>query len=114
MQFVCDAPPNTWFRIETLGEAALESQLMNHAVEKFFRQAHDQAAKSYVPPKSRHVFEQSIGLKPHIQKVMPLFLTLRNNEGKALVTTPRMSGRRRRDALRSDYLATARLSSTAP
>lgn len=86
MQFVCDAPPNTWFRIETLGEAALESQLMNHAVEKFFRQAHDQAAKSYVPPKSRHVFEQSIGLKPHIQKVMPLFLTLRNNEGKALVT----------------------------
>ena len=24
MQYVCDAPPNTWFRIETKLEAALE------------------------------------------------------------------------------------------
>jgi hypothetical protein len=34
MQFVCDAPPKTWFRIETEGEAALESRAMDHAVEK--------------------------------------------------------------------------------
>src|SRR5262249_45836766 len=38
MQFVCDAPPKTWFRIETEGEATLESREMNHAVEKYFKQ----------------------------------------------------------------------------
>ena len=37
MQFVCDAPPKTWFRIETEGEAALESRAMDHAVEKDFQ-----------------------------------------------------------------------------
>ena len=36
MQFVCDGPNGTWFRIETEGEAIKESQLMNHAVEKHF------------------------------------------------------------------------------
>lgn len=86
MQYVCDAPPNTWFRIETEGEAALESRAMDHAVEKYFRQAYQQAAESYVPPKSAHYIEQNIGLKAHIQRVMPMFLTLRDSEGKALVT----------------------------
>jgi hypothetical protein len=86
MQFVCDAPPKTWFRIETEGEAALESRAMNHAVEKYFKQAYQQAAKSYVPPKTGSYIEQSIGLKPYVQRVMPRFLTLRDNEGKALVT----------------------------
>ena len=38
MQYVCDAPKGkTWFRIETEGEAAHESRLMSHAVEKYFR-----------------------------------------------------------------------------
>ena len=87
MQFVCDAPPNkTWFRIETEGEAALESRAMNHAVEKFFKQAYEHAAKTYVPPRSAPYIEQNIGLKAHIQRVMPMFLTLRDPEGKALVT----------------------------
>jgi hypothetical protein len=86
MQFVCDAPPKTWFRIETEGEAAIESRTMNHAVEKWFKQAHEQAARSYVPPRAAAYIEQNIGLKAHIQRVMPLFLTLRDAEGNALVT----------------------------
>ena len=65
MQFVCEAPPKTWFRIETEGEAALESRAMNHAVEKYFTQAHMQAAKTYVPPKTGLYIEQNIGLKAH-------------------------------------------------
>jgi len=44
MQYVCDAPPKTWFRIETEGEATLESRTMSHAVEKYFKQAYEQAA----------------------------------------------------------------------
>ena len=86
MQFVCDASPKTWFRIETEAEATLEARAMNHAVDKYFKQAQEQAAKSYVPPKAGHFIESSIGRKAHILKVMPLFLTLRDNEGKALVT----------------------------
>jgi hypothetical protein len=86
MQYVCDAPPKTWFRIETEGEAALESRAMDHAVEKYFRQAYEHAAASYVPPKSGRYIEQNIGLKAHVQRVMPIFLTLRDNEGKGLAT----------------------------
>lgn len=86
MQYVCDAGATTWFRIETEAEAALESRAMNHAVEKYFRQAYEHAAHSYVPPRSAHYIEQNIGLKAHIQRVMPMFLTLRDGEGKALVT----------------------------
>ena len=86
MQFVCEAPPKTWFRIETEGEAALESRAMNHAVEKYFKQACEHAAKTYVPPKTGLYIEQNIGLKAHIQRVMPRFLTLRDGEGNALVT----------------------------
>lgn len=86
MQFVCEAPPKTWFRIETEGEAALESRAMNHAVEKYFKQAYQQASKAYVPPKTGLYFEQNIGLKAHIQRVMPRFLTLRDAEGNGLVT----------------------------
>jgi len=86
MQYVCDAPPKAWFRIETEGEAALESRAMSHAVEKYFGQAYEQAVKTYVPPKSGHYVEQNIGLKAHIQRVMPRFLTLRDGEGTPLVT----------------------------
>lgn len=59
---------------------------MSHAVEKYFSQAYHEAAGSFEPPKSAAVFEQNIGLKSHIQRVMPMFLTLRDNEGTALVT----------------------------
>ena len=87
MQYVCDGVgSNTWFRLETSAEAASESRDMGHAVEKYFKQAYDLASQSYVPPASMRVFEQNIGLKAHIQKTMPLFITLRSNEGKALVT----------------------------
>ena len=86
MQYVCDAPPNTWFRIESEGEAALESRAMNHAVERFFRQTLDEATQTYVPPKSARYVEQNIGLKAHTHRVMPRFFTLRDSEGKALVT----------------------------
>lgn len=86
MQYICEAPPKTWFRIETPAEAALESRDMDHAVEKYFRQAYDRAVHTYVPPKSAHYIEQNIGLKAHIQRAMPRFLTLRDGEGKALVT----------------------------
>ncbi|HXY98409.1 MAG TPA: hypothetical protein VEI03_00325 [Stellaceae bacterium] len=86
MYYVCDAPDGkTWFRIETEAEAIDESQTMRHAVEKFFRQETAKAKQSFAPP-SRNFIEQEIGLKAHLQRVMPLFLTLRDGEGKALVT----------------------------
>ena len=58
---------------------------MDHAVEKYFCQAREEASAAYVPPAGR-VIEQNIGLKAHIQRVMPVFLTLRDNEGTPLVT----------------------------
>ena len=86
MQYVCDAPGGkTWFRIETEAEAARESDLMRHAVEKFFLAERDKAARTYQPA-SRTWFEQEIGLKGHLQREMPLFLTLRDGEGNGLAT----------------------------
>jgi hypothetical protein len=58
---------------------------MNHAVEKHFIQAQETAAKSYVAP-AGPFFERDIGLKAHIERSMPIFLTLRAGEGTALVT----------------------------
>jgi len=86
MRYICDAPGGgTWFRIETEAEAVSESDLMRHAVEKFFNKEREKAAQSYQPI-SKVFFEQEIGLKAHIQKTMPLFLTLRDGEGNPLVT----------------------------
>jgi hypothetical protein len=86
MKYVCDAPGGrTWFRLETESEAALESEAMHHAVEKYFRNEKEKATRSYEPP-SKVFFEQEIGLKAHLQREMPLFLTLRDDEGKPLVT----------------------------
>ena len=86
MQYVCESPPKTWFRIETDAEAYQESQAMGHAVDRYFSQAREAAAAAYVPPAGHRVIEQNIGLKAHIQRTMPIFLTLRDNEGAALVT----------------------------
>ena len=86
MLYECDAGELTWFRLESVGEAAIESQAMEHAVERYFKSAHDEAVRAYVPPASMPAIEQNIGLKAHILKSMPRFLTLRNNEGTALVT----------------------------
>ena len=86
MQYICDAPGSkTWFRIETEGEAVRESDAMGHAVEKHFRHAWEAAANSYRSASVPFV-EQNIGLRAHIQRVMPLFLTLRDGDGGALVT----------------------------
>jgi len=86
MKYVCDAPGgNTCFRIETEAEAAAESDDMRHAVEKFFRKEQEKAAQT-LQPLSKVFFEQEIGLKAHIQREMPLFLTLRDDEGNPLVT----------------------------
>jgi len=86
MQFICDAPGRkTWFRIDTEGEAALESQAMAHAVERYFRQAWEAATGSYRSASSSFI-ERDIGLKAHIQRSMPMFLTLRDAEGGGLAT----------------------------
>src|SRR3954471_21126339 len=77
MRYVCDAPGDkTWFRIETQVEAALETQAMSHAVEKYFIQAQERAARSYVAPAGPFI-ERDIGLKAHIQRAMPMFLEFR-------------------------------------
>src|SRR5690349_20039748 len=86
MWFVCDAPDGkAWFQIETEAEAVLESDLMGHAIDKHFRQAREHAKRSYVPPSGSYI-EQDIGLKAHLQQVMPVFLTLRDQDGNGLAT----------------------------
>ena len=86
MRYVVDAPNGkTWFRLETEAEAASESALMRHSVEKYFRIEREKAAQTYRPV-SKTFFEQEIGLNAHIQREMPLFLTLRDQEGDAHVT----------------------------
>ena len=86
MEYVCDAPGGrTWFRIESEGEAEAESQLMSHAVAKYFRRDLEKAAQSYTPI-SRNSIERDIGLAAHLKRDMPLFLTLRDAEGGGLAT----------------------------
>lgn len=86
MRYVVDAPNGkTWFRLETESEAADESRLMRHSVEKYFRIEKEKAAQTYQPA-SKTFFEQEIGLNAHIQREMPLFMTLRDQDGKAHVT----------------------------
>ena len=75
MKYICDAPKHrTWFRLESETEAEAESELMQHAVAKHFAIAWTKARASFVPASSRYI-EQEIGLKAHIQREMPLFLT---------------------------------------
>ncbi len=86
MRYVVDAPDGkTWFRLENEIEAAQESELMRHAVEKHFRLEWEKAAQTYQPP-SRTFFEQQIGLTAHVLREMPLFLSLRDIDGNAHVT----------------------------
>lgn len=86
MRFVCDAPKRRiWFAIETQAEADAESALMTHAVARFFAQAHEIATRSYRPA-DPHGIERDIGLKAHIRRTMPLFLTLRDDAGAGLAT----------------------------
>lgn len=86
MNFVCDAPDNkAWFQIETEAEAILESDAMRHAVEKYFRREEAKARERYQPASCAGI-ERDIGLKAHVQRTMPMFLTLRDREGNALAT----------------------------
>jgi hypothetical protein len=86
MEYVCDAPNNlTWFRLVTEGEAVAESLDMRHAVEKHYRRERERAADAFQPSTSVFI-EQDINKEAHIRRSMPLFLTLRNEDGKALVT----------------------------
>jgi hypothetical protein len=86
MQYVCDAPNGkAWFRIETEGEAANESRLMSHTVEKYFRREREKVVQSWRSGRPDAI-ERDIGLEAHIQCEMPLFLTLRDGEGNALTT----------------------------
>ncbi len=87
MRYVCDAPGGaTWFRLETEAEAEAETALMRHAVDKYFRRAEAAARESYRAPAGAPVFEQAIGLKDYIARTMPLFLTLRADDGAGLAT----------------------------
>lgn len=100
MKYVCDAPDwKTWFRIETEAEAERESSLMDHAVAKSFRRERDDAIQSYQPTSKSYV-ERDIGLKAHIQREMPLFLTLRDSDGGGLVTAMLPPGGRADPAFR--------------
>lgn len=87
MRYVCDAPGGaTWFRLETLAEAEAEAALMRHAVDRYFARCEEMARQSYTPPPSMASFEQAIGLKDHLARAMPLFLTLRADDGTGLAT----------------------------
>lgn len=84
MKYVCDAKAGrTWFRIETDAEAEAETRLMRHAVEKHFRRELERARASYRPGPG---LERDIGLKAHIARTTPLFLTLREDDGGGLAT----------------------------
>lgn len=86
MKYICDAPGGlTWFRLETDGEAAKESELMGHAVEKHFLRLKDESKARYKPT-SQSFIERDIGLKAHFERDTPLFLTLRNHDGDAKAT----------------------------
>jgi hypothetical protein len=87
MRYVCEAPGGaTWFRIETEAEADAEAALLHHAVDKYFRRFEAAARESYRAPAGGPAFEQSIGLKDHVARTMPLFLTLRSDAGEGLAT----------------------------
>lgn len=86
MEYVCDAPNDeTWFRLMTEAEAEAESAELRHAVEKHYRRERERAAESFKPLTNVY-FEQDIGKESHIKKAMPVFLTLRDQDGTGLVT----------------------------
>lgn len=72
--------------METQAEADRESEAMRHAVAKHFQRAVDAARMSYRPREGLAAFERDIGLKDHIARTAPVFLTLRDAEGNPLAT----------------------------
>lgn len=86
MRFVCDAPAGkAWFQIETEAEAEAEAIAMHHSVAKYFVRCLAAARQSYRPPAGAGI-ERDIGLKAHISRAMPLFVTLRASDGEGLAT----------------------------
>ena len=86
MEYVCDvAGGGAWFRIQTEAEAVRESELMRHAVEKHFRRAFEAASEAFDTDGIPYI-EQDIRRATHIRREMPIFLTLRDDEGRSLVT----------------------------
>src|SRR5207245_9574026 len=101
MQYVCDAPKGkTWFRIETEGEAAHESRLMSHTVEKYFCREREKAVQSWRPERPNAI-ERDIGLEAHVQRDMPLFLPLRDRERNARASAMLRPRRKDRGGLRT-------------
>lgn len=100
MQYVCDAPGRkTWFRIESEAEAAAESEIMRHAVEKYFRREREAAIGKYRPT-AANAIERDIGLAAHIARSMPLFLTLREHDGTGIATAMLPPGGKDSDGFR--------------
>ncbi|MBL6079599.1 hypothetical protein JMJ56_16395 [Belnapia sp. T18] len=58
---------------------------MRHAVEKHFRRASEAASEAFDPTGIPYI-EQDIRRATHIRRTMPVFLTLRDDEGGSLVT----------------------------
>jgi hypothetical protein len=86
MRFVCEAPAGrTWFQIETEAEAEAEARDMRHAVNKHFLRFLTAARQAYRPPPGAGI-ERDIGLKGHVERTMPRFMTLRSDDGAGLVT----------------------------
>lgn len=85
MQYVCNAPGGkTWFRIESGEEALLEQDALKNSVDVQFENARRTAVQKYQPAPRLHHFERDIGLKAHLMRTMPMFLTLRDREGAPL------------------------------
>src|SRR5260370_24987420 len=58
---------------------------MSHTVEECFGREGEKAVQSWRPERPNAI-ERDIGLEAHVQREMPLFLTLRDREGNALAT----------------------------
>lgn len=102
MRYVCDAPGGrTWFALDTEAEAESEAALMRHAVDKYFLRALELARDTYVPRPGLAAFERDIGLKDHLKRNAPLFLTLRDPEGHGLATAMLPPGGRNQAHFRS-------------
>ena len=80
MLYFCDAGDLTWFRLENVGEASMESQAMDHAVERYFRRAYQEAVDSYVPLPEREVD------KPFLMPIEDIFTI----SGRGTVATGRV------------------------
>ena len=86
MKYICDAPDGkTWFRLETEIDAEQESSLMDHCVVERFRRERARAIQNCRRQSTMSV-GQDVGLERQVRVKMPIFLTLRDRAGAALVT----------------------------